>query len=54
MTLAHETYNLTPFIAEIDTCLIEPDEHRLTFIDVSRILLYSDTKYLKSAHFKAI
>lgn len=39
---------------EIDTCLIEPDEHRLTLTYVSRIPLYSDTKYLKSVHFEEV
>jgi hypothetical protein len=37
---------------EIDTCLIEPDEQRMTLTYISRILLYSDNKYLKSVHFE--
>jgi hypothetical protein len=38
----------------IDTCLVEPDEHRLILTFVSRILLDSDSKYLKSVHFEEV
>ncbi len=37
---------------EMDTCLIEPDEQRLTLTYISRMPLYSDNKYLKSVHFE--
>lgn len=39
---------------EIDTCLIEPDEHRLTLTYTSQIPLDSDVKYLKSVHFEEV
>ena len=41
-----------PHTMEIDTCLIEPDEQRLTLTYISRIPLCSDNKYLKSIHFE--
>jgi hypothetical protein len=41
-----------PHTMEIDTCLIEPDEQRLTLTYISRIPHYSDNKYLKSIHFE--
>ena len=62
MEIPRHTFNCTARIKdetisqpmEIDTCLIEPDEQRLTLTYVSRIPLNSDTKYLKSIHFEEI
>jgi hypothetical protein len=39
---------------EIDTCLIEPDENRLTLTYISRIPCDVDPKYLKSVHFEPV
>lgn len=39
---------------KIDTCLIEPDENRLTLTFAARFLLPMDSRYVKSVHFMEI
>ncbi|MBU1169908.1 MAG: DUF2169 domain-containing protein [Proteobacteria bacterium] len=38
----------------IDTCLIEPDEQRLSLTYISRFPLNSDNRYLKTIHIEAV
>lgn len=49
--IRQETFSPT---MEIDTCLIEPDDHRLTLTYTGRIPLTADAKYLKSIHFEKV
>lgn len=37
---------------EIDTCLVEPDEYRLTLTYACRLSFDSDVRYLKTVHFE--
>jgi hypothetical protein len=36
----------------IDTCLIEPDENRLTLVYCAFISIECDSRYLKTIHFE--